>query len=1053
MAKTYIGIDLGTTNTTCAVAELGDDGSLSCRQLPIQPCIDAATGEVSWSSEPILRSVVWLADQDKVYTGNIHLRHSDAVAAQSDSKIVHGTKSELANTHWALRHNGQTWTPAAISSCLLRTVRIAVESQVRAEIDGIIITIPSSFSSAMRRQTLRAAQMAGLPIERVSLLDEPIAALFSDSTDGNRPFPKIEIEEPILIFDMGGGTVDVTVLSVRPDARVVDVHASSRYNQVAGDDLDLEIAAYLWRRLCERTGASPPLSRAAAMALLRAGESAKLALNDAVRTFVNGDARNLRDKCRERGVTLAAVLDESPDLPGPCDLDLRASDILDLLLPFISRSERTNNYGRNIFTAIDQALDRAGSKGAEQVRQVHLVGGGANFHPVFLELQSFFRAVSRSLDPTYSVSVGAARFAALAANEGWRVSESTSERIYVRRSGNTFLEVLPDKLPIPSEPIAPPRPLEGNDTIEMPEDSRRLLLDFFQGSQENDPLMAPLYTATVSFRRPLTRGTVVQSMVGHIDANKIYHFQIGLTEPNGDRTSATVEFSADDDQGPAAGTAPRYQLNSHAALASFISDGVQTGNPRMRFTVTESPGAPQERNGAGESLLVERNALLIAMNEAWSNAYVGDKYLPTRVRTTLTDLQMLQIAPGDEPVERPHLELVTLYEQYGAVVIRSLLDHSYLLYRDHDLQGKLGPLQDALRDDLRAHPERLQRLLAELNQYGDSPFDVVRHLVEVLLHAADDEPGLYKRILADETFSTAFKLTAARVLGHPQDAALRLLPLLQQQLAFDLDPEQFNRRVRPIVAALADTGADGFEVVLDAFDRRKLGNAGGLVLGSFGESFYAWAVQQKTLPARYVPAVFHALDRISRVHLDNLIRILLDKWALDPAVAAAANERFGRLRGRRLTTLLEIVSASTRDLLKDLVRQLPADPTLMRKIRDAAMRRDGRRLQSMWGESRFSEAVADALTSNLDDDTAAFLLRFSTGGNGRFLRDMLGRLLRWRSFRQLNEAQQRLVLQTPVTSRMATVAMLERIKDACKADLHPLVVRMISEKCRAAAIP
>jgi len=1052
VAKTYVGIDLGTTNTTCAVAELGDDGNLSCRRLRIQPRIDISTGEVSWSDEPILRSVVWLADQDNVYTGNIHMQHGDVLSTRPDSKIVHGIKSELANDHWALQHNGQTWTPAAISSCLLRTVLTAVESQVHAEIDGLIITIPSSFSSAMRRQTLRAAQMARLPMEKVSLLDEPIAALFSDYTGGERPFPKIETEGPILIFDMGGGTVDVTVLSVRPNVRVVDVHASSRYNQVAGDDLDLEIAAHLWRRLRERAGASPALSRASALSLVRAGESAKLALNEAVRTIVNGDARNLRDECRKRGVALRATLDLSPDVPGRHEFEISVSDLLDLLLPFISRSERDRNYGRNIFTAIEQALDRAGSSGAEVIRQVHLVGGGANFHPVFCELQSFFRVVSRSLDPTYAVSLGAARFAALAANEGWRVSESTSERIYLRRSGNTFLEVLPAKLPIPSEPTAPSRPLEGNDTIEMPEDSSRLLLDFFQGSQENDPQMAALYAAKVSFRRALTKGTVMHSMVGHIDANKIYHFRIGLTEPNGDRTSATVEFSADDDGYSTSAAVPRYLLNSHAALARFINDDPPRVDPRVRFSLAD-PRSPlsNEQPIAEESLLVERNALLIAINEAWSDAYVGDKYLPTRMRITLSQLQMLQITPGVSSSERPHLELVTLYEQYGAIVIRSLLDHSFLLYGDHDLEGKLGPVQDALREDLRNHPQRLQRILAELNQHGDSPFDVVRHLVEVLLNAASDVPRLYEQILAEEAFSTSFKLIAAQVLGEPLDAAARLLRLLEQQLAIELEPEQFNRRVRPIVAVLADTGADGFQLTLDAFDRRKLGHAGGLVLGRFGESFYEWATQQKTLPARYVPAVFHALDRISRVHLDYLIRLLLDRWSLDPKVAASANEGFRRLPRRRLTTLLEIVGESTRRMVNDLVRQPSADDqTLMRKVREAAIRRDGRGLQSIRRERGFSEAVADALTSNLDDDAAAFLLHFSTSGNARFLRQMLGRLLRWRSFGRLNEAQQRLVLQTPATQRMASVAMLERIKDACKPPLHPLVVRMISEKYRAA---
>src|SRR5262249_27831217 len=163
----------------------------------------------------------------------------------------------------------------------------------------------------------------------------------------------------------------------------------------------------------------------------------------------------------------------------------------------------------------------------------------------------------------------------------------------------------------------------------------------------------------VSFPRPLTKGTVVHSMVGHIDANKIYRFRIGLTEPNGNRTSAEVEFSADDCDSASPGTGPRYRLNSHAALTRFIGDEVDRRPSPVQFTVAESKrstGASGEQSVPEGTLLAERNALLIAMSGAWGDVYVGDKYLSTRMRATLSQLQMLQITPGTAPSEQPHLE-------------------------------------------------------------------------------------------------------------------------------------------------------------------------------------------------------------------------------------------------------------------------------------------------------------------------------------------------------------------------------------------------------------
>ena len=1055
----FIGIDLGTTNTTCGVAELSADGNISYLQLPIsQPQIDARTGAVSWNDSTILPSAVWLAEDNNVYTGALCVEYADLISEHAGSRVVHGIKSELANRHWALQHNGKNYRPAEISSCLLRTVWDAICSQNFPQIDGIIITIPSSVSSTMRRETLRAAKMAGLPMDKLSLLDEPIAALFSEYGDANSPFQKIQTEEPILIFDMGGGTVDVTVLKIRPTNRVLDVLATSRYNQVAGDDLDLEIAAYLWRRL-KSVIRSPAqtLTRASALALLRAGEAVKLAVNTKVQSIQNGNAQQLCNASRKNNATLHAIFDLPLNVTEKPEMSIPIADVLDLVLPFIAMEEVDKNFGRNIFTPIQQALDSARLE-SNTINQVYLVGGGANFQPVYLALRSFFHSLSRDLNATFAVSAGAARFAA-ATYSGWRVSEVTSGRIYVRRSGESFLEVLPDKLPIPSQPPVPPRPLQGNDTIVIPEESRSLSLEFFQGSQADDPQMSPVYTATLRFPRPLKNETFMHSLVGCIDKDKIYRFEIGLTEPDGKKISRTVEFSADADTEIAPDSGPQYQLNNHVSLATLFQCeplrtglGARGGASRVSFlspvaaTVAELSIAPIE------PLLAERNALLKAMNESWADAYIGDKYLPTRLRDTLAQLQKHRPTPGAAPKKQPHLELVELYKLYDVTVIRSLLDHSFLLYGTHNLEGKLGPVVDILTNDLSRHQERVQIVLADLNHHAASAFEVARKLVEIFLKATRNIPGIYDLILNNREFGAPFKLTAARLLGNQQDAPARLLQLLKQQLRKELSPDEFDWKVRPIIAALAETGPNGFKAALDAFNREELGKAGSLVLGSFGEIFYNWAIPQEALPSHYVPALFQALRRIrSRTLLDKLVFRLLDQWYLDPDVARKVNEGYKGYKKLRSPNIYANLTIETRQLVDDLSHRDPRDSNLIRKVQEAAVKRDGSYLLSLRRNEPLGDAIAYILASNdVDDSSAAFLLECSTKGSAHFVRLLLERILKCGPFKKLDESRQRQILEWPITKRVASILMLERILEGCKPALHPFVTRMIFEKNQAA---
>lgn len=733
------------------------------------------------------------------------------------------------------------------------------------------------------------------------------------------------------------------------------------------------------------------------------------------------------------------------------ELSIPIADILDLVLPFISEDESDGNYSRNIFTPIEQARASAGLHFSD-ISQVYLVGGGAKFRPVYLELKrSFLGNLSQALDATYAVSEGAARFAA-AAHSGWQVSETTSERIYLRRNRAPFLEILPDKLPIPSERKEPPRPLTGNDTIEMQEESRYLHLEFFQGSQVNDPQMSPVYTATLSFPQPLKQGTEMRSLVGYIDKHKIYHFEIGLTEPDdGRKIIKMVEFSADSEAQPALNSGPQYQLNDNDSLAMMLQGepmrtqlNTRVGTSPVSF-LPPTASAPAQLAEPMESLFEERNAILRAMNESWADAYIGDKFLPTRLRQTLAALENLIIIAGEAADQAaPHWDLVKLYELYDVTLIRSLLDHSFLLYGTTELEQKLGPVVDILRTDLTKNPDRVKILLADLNQHADSSFDVSRDLVAIFLEATANIQGIYDTILNNAEFGVPFKFTAAQRLGNEQDFPARLLEILKQ-LGNGLRRDEFDAKARPIIATLAETGPHGFEAALGAFNRKELGNAGNLVLGSFGKEFGEWALQHEQLPARYVPVLFIALFCIrGRTLLNKLVFRLLDEWCNESEVARKVNEKRQWLRNPKIYNRLW---SETLNLVDHLDGGAPyLDINLIQKVEEAAIKQDQSYMLSLHRYKQLGSAIAEVLMNSVDDSAAAFLIEHSTSGNEHFRRQLVEKLLRRHSFKKLSASCQRLVLQWPVTEQMASIKMLKGILEDCKPELRVLVYRMISQK-------
>ncbi len=246
MAEKIIGIDLGTTNSEVAVVENG--------QVTV---IDITPGH------PILPSFVGLADDGAILVGepakNQYVIYPERTIKSIKRRMGSADRVELGEAHY---------TPQEISAMILRRLKSIAEAHLGETVQKAVITVPAYFSDAQRQATREAGEIAGLEVMRI--INEPTAAALSYEANHQG-------HKKVLVYDLGGGTFDVSVVSIEDN--VVEVLASHGNNHLGGDDFDAKIIAHLVEHL-KTQGADPTASRKAMARINRAAELAKIALSD-----------------------------------------------------------------------------------------------------------------------------------------------------------------------------------------------------------------------------------------------------------------------------------------------------------------------------------------------------------------------------------------------------------------------------------------------------------------------------------------------------------------------------------------------------------------------------------------------------------------------------------------------------------------------------------------------------------------------------------------------------------------------------------------------------
>jgi len=249
-----VGIDLGTTNSVVAILEGGEPTVI-------------ANAEGSRTTP----SVVAFAKNAEVLVGEVAKRQ----AVTNVDRTIRSVKRHMG-TDWSVNIDGKKFTPQQISAFVLQKLKRDAEAYLGEKITDAVITVPAYFSDAQRQATKEAGQIAGLNVLRI--INEPTSAALAYHLDK-------ETEATILVFDLGGGTFDVSLLEVGEG--VVEVKATSGDNHLGGDDWDQRVVDWLVQDFKNGYGIDLSKDKMALQRLREAAEKAKIELSTTMETEIN----------------------------------------------------------------------------------------------------------------------------------------------------------------------------------------------------------------------------------------------------------------------------------------------------------------------------------------------------------------------------------------------------------------------------------------------------------------------------------------------------------------------------------------------------------------------------------------------------------------------------------------------------------------------------------------------------------------------------------------------------------------------------------------------